>query len=118
MAKSKMQSVKRRKVNARIQRPTVDRRDQLQTGTYQSHNERRLMMPPKKAITWGRKFYRSFLSFFGSFFHTGPGAISSLDLRGGGLFSSKPKRDAGACMLRSWFPKLGKLVSTLDGKRV
>lgn len=36
----------------------------------------------------------------------------------GGLDAKKPKRNAGANQLREWFPGLGKLVSTRDGKPV
>ena len=41
-----------------------------------------------------------------------------VDMRDGGMFGGSKRRDAGANQLRAWFPALGKMVSTRDGKPV
>ena len=122
MTKSSMRSAGLRKMNLRVQRATVDRREQLQARAYESRKERHVRTPEVVAVTkWYRGIVKSVRTFLGNFFRGGRSkSIRNLDLTTGAgrhaLFGTG--RDAGAYWLRSVFGQNLKMVSTRDGRKV
>ena len=121
MTKSNVRAVRRRRTNQRIARQ-YDPIQQQRVRNYQQHQrvrnpERKTMRQAvsekiRRVVQNFRRWVRRFTSQSNNI------VIRALDLRDGGLYANKPKRDAGAQQLRSWFSMGLKMVSTRDGKTV
>ncbi len=143
MTKSSMRSAGQRRANQRIQRATVDRREQLQAQAYQSRKERQERQRAPEvvaAVRWYRSITRRVRTFLGRLFRGGASrSIRSLDLTTGqgrhALHGTK--RDAGAEWLRNnlrlprrgtrrrirvgrgrYIWKTNQMISTRDGRPV
>lgn len=123
MTKSNIRAVRRRRTNERIAK-TYDKVRQEKVRAYQQRNiDRREARLEKRGRSFFKKATDWIRGVFGRFFRqlfrpTVYSSMRSLDMRDGGLFGHGVKRDAGAQQLRSWFPGLGSMVSTRDGKQV
>lgn len=125
MTKSNVHSVRQRRTNQRIARQ-YDQVQQDRVRSYQQHQ--RVRNPERKKLRqWfaesARRIVQNFKRWVKRFFSTSNPVLSGLDLRGAGAdrfgaFDPGRRRNAGAHQLRAWFPGLGKMVSTRDGKPV
>ena len=123
MTKSNVRSVRLRRTNRRIAHQ-YEKVEQERVRAYQQRSmEKRETMLARRGSSFFKKAADYIRGVFGRFFRRFTirprnAHIRSLDLRDRGLYANKPKRDAGAQQLRSWFGEGLKMVSTRDGKTV
>ena len=113
MVKSNMGAAKMRRANRRIQfQESAIRETQTRAYTTRTLHQEHIV------FSWVSKVARAIRNFARSFFRNPVGAIRSLNLLHDMTMGPDQHRGAGAAQLRAWFPNLGSMVSTRDGKPV
>ena len=102
-----------RRANRRIQFQELAIRE-TQTRAY----EQRVNLKQPIIVSWYRRVERAIRNFVAGFFRSPFSAISGLNLLNDMTMGPNQHRGAGAAKLREWFPELGTMVSTRDGKPV
>lgn len=125
MTKSNSRAIRRRQTNRRITLE-YDAIQQQAVRNYRTRHRTKLEAPMDYMQAWWvgmfKRTIRHFNSFFSRLFQPSK-RLLGLDLRRDGVdrfgaFDPGRQRNVGAAMLRDWFPNLGTLVSTRDGKMI